>query len=465
MIRRRSAEPAGVRPRWWRRSREAQRGMALLNAMLLAMVFAMMIVAGTSFTQTAQKAGRSDKYESQAYHVARAGIVDTINYFKRQASQPVEKFRPAYNAAVPTKGDTNDPSQMDPGAAGGKLHKDDPGGGNEDKPHLGIVQEFQLDPRDNLWGRYEVGKVTKLKRGTKGKLSEYVVMEKDASGNWVERTALSAATSKEWEGVEDLTSNYGLVGKGLIWRIRSKGYVYRKATAPDDTATRFYQYPNEALAQVEVETEIRRLHIENFEAAIHGNTNTSFVNANKIDIVAPDGYAVKYNGGTLSPASAPGSFSGTSGKYKLVAPANSLDWMQMFAVANGPTLASMADSYVTDLSQLPDTMSSMALTYIQGNATFTNTRRLNGGGILVVDGNLRLEQNSASTFAGVVYVSGDYFQGSTSAIVGQVVVKGTVRVEPVGDKANIEYSSGIVSEVRRQLGQYRERRSAQRTVN
>lgn len=464
MIRWRSANSAGARP-VWRRGREAQRGMALMNAMLLAMVFTMMIVAGTSFTQTAQKAGRSDKYESQAYHVARAGIVDAINYFKRQASQPVEKFRPAYNAAVPTKGDTNDPYQLDPGPAGGKLHKDDPGGGNEDKPHLGIVQEFQLDSRDSLWGRYEVGKVTQLKRGTKGKLSEYVILEKDGSGNWVERTALSAANSKEWEGVEDMTSNYGLSGKGLIWRIRSKGYVYRKATAADDTVTRFYQFPNECLAQVEVETEIRRLHIENFEAAIHGNINTVFNNDSKISIVAPDGYAVKYNGGTITPAAAPASFSGTSGKYKLVAPANALDWMQMFAVVNGPTLASMADSYVTSLSQLPDDMSSMALTYIQGNATFTNTRRLNGGGILVVDGNLRLEQQSGSTFAGIIYVTGDYFQGATAAIVGEVVVKGKVTVDPVGDKTNIEYSTGIVNEVRRQLGQYRERRSAQRTLN
>ena len=48
---------------------------------------------------------------------------------------------------------------------------------------------------------------------------------------------------------------------------------------------------------------------------------------------------------------------------------------------------------------------------------------------------------------------------------GEVVVKGKVTVEPVGDKTNIEYSTGIVNEVRRQLGQYRERRSAQRTLN
>jgi hypothetical protein len=447
----------------WRRSREHQRGVALVNALLLSFVFALMMVAGYNFTKASQSTSRSNKYDAQAYHVARSGLVDAINWFKRQASQPVTEFRPAVNVAVPTKGDTNDPWLIDPGAVGGKLDPSDSGSGPSDKPHLGIVQEFQLDPRQNLWGRYEVGKVTRLDPDSHGKLRNYVLMEKDGSGAWVDRTTISGATSNKWEGVEDVTANYALDGEGLIWRIRSRGYIYRKDPAAP-VGARFYQYPNEVLAQVEVQTEIRRLQVTDYQAAIHTNASTTFNNTNKVKIVAPDGYAVKYNGGTIDPAGAPPTFTGTLGSYKNQSPNDSLSWMEMFAVSDGGTLGSMADAYVTDLDQLPRDMSSMALTYINGNAVFDQQRPLNGGGILAVNGNLRLEHGSASTFAGVIYVNGNYFQGSPSAITGQVVVKGTSVVESPSDTANIEYNTSIIGEVRRQLGQYRERRSAQRDV-
>jgi hypothetical protein len=429
-----------------------------------------MLVSGISFTQNSYKVARSTKNDSQAYNIARAGLVDAINWFKRRPTQPVEEFSPAFNAAVPTKGDTNDPYALDPGAPGGRLQPDDSGGGPRDKPHLGIVQEFQLDENQDLWARYEVGKITRLEAGTDGKLSVYSVMEKDGTGAWAKRT-LPSATSQEWEGVQDVTANYGLVGRGLIWRIRSHGYVYRKdPNAP--AGTRFYQAPNEVVSHVELETEIRRLQVNDYLCAIHPNgrspSTITFSNGTKVKVIAPDGYAVCYSGGTINPATPPTSFvSGLGSPYKLQ-PGDDLDWPEMFAVADGTVLASMADAAITDLSQLPIAMSTMALTYIKptsGTATFTQQRPLNGGGILVVDGNMVIENGSASTFAGVIYVTGNYRQGSPSSISGQVIVRGNTLVESPSDTANIEYNPNILNEVRRQLGQYRERRSGLRVVD
>jgi hypothetical protein len=438
--------------------------MALLNTMLLVAVFTILLVTSISTTQTSYRAARATKSEAQAYHVARAGLVDAINWFKRQPSQPVEKFRPAYNAAVPTKGDTNDPYAIDPGLSGGNLHPSD-GGGNDDKPSLGIVQEFELDPVNGLWGRYEVGKITRLENDSQGQLRNYSLMEYDGSGNLVAK-ALADAKSDDWEGVQDVTANYGLEGNGLVWRIRSHGYVYKKGPSPA-AGTRFYQFPNEVLSHIELETEIRRLQLKDFNAAVQANTSVSLNGGTKVKIMAPGGAGIRLNpGGTVSGS---GSVSGDDGAVRVSGTPNALDFNQIFALPDAQSLASMADVNVTDLSQLPMAMSTMALTYIDppgspGTAVFDINRPLNGGGILVVDGNLRLESNSASGFSGYIYVTGNFEMYSTCFTVGQVVVKGTTTVSSPSDTATLEYNIGLVGEVRRQLGQYRERRTGVRVV-
>lgn len=456
---------AGSRAGGWQRRAGARRGMALLNTMLLVAVFTILLVTSISTTQNSYRAARNTKSEAQAYHVARSGLVDAINWFKRQASQPVEKFKPVYNSAVPTKGDTNDPYGIDPGLSGGKLHKDDPGGGNEDKPYLGIVQEFEIDPVNGLWGRYEVGKITRLTNDSQGHLRNYAIMEYNGSGDLVEK-AISDAKSKEWEGVQDVTANYGLEGDGLVWRIRSHGYVYKKVPGAA-AGTRFYQYPNEVLSHIELETEIRRLQLKDYNAALQANTSVSLNGGSKVKIMAPGGAGIRLNpGGTVSGS---GTVSGDDGGIRVSGSPNALDFNQIFALPDAQSLASMADVNVTDLSQLPMAMSTMALTYIDppgspGTAVFDINRPLNGGGILVVDGNLRLESNSASGFSGYIYVTGNFEMYSTCFTVGQVVVKGTTTVSSPSDTATVEYNIGLVGEVRRQLGQYRERRTGVRVV-
>lgn len=435
--------------------------MALMTVMLLVSVFTIVLMASISFTNSSYKEARRTKSESQVYNVARAGLVDAINYFKRQASQPVEKFRPTYNSAVPTKGDTNDPYTIDPGSTGGKLHEDDSGGGPSDKPHLGIVQEFLIDATQNLWGRYEIGKITRLEKDSQGKLRNYAIIEYDSTGSPVVK-AIPDAKSREWEGVRDVTANYAMEGKGLVWRIRSHGYVYRKDPAAT-SATRFYQYPNEVLSQIELETEIRRLQLTDYKAALRGNTGFTFVGSSRVKLNAPGGYALAHN-----PAATISGSPSMAGDLGLSTQDNrQLDFNEIFAISDAQTLASMADVNVTDLSQLPMAMSTMALTYIKpngGTALFDVSRPLNGGGILVVDGNLVMGTDSASSYSGYIFVNGNLEMNSTCFTVGQVVVNGTVKVSSPSDRASLDYNTGLIGEIRRQLGQYRERRSGTRIL-
>ncbi|HPC77983.1 MAG TPA: hypothetical protein PK811_06575, partial [bacterium] len=68
-------------------------------------------------------------------------------------------------------------------------------------------------------------------------------------------------------------------------------------------------------------------------------------------------------------------------------------------------LSNLADISVSSVSELPEKLPSSALIYIDGNAQFTRDRPLNGGGILIVNGNLVIHAGSNSSFTGIIYVA------------------------------------------------------------
>ena len=443
----------------WGRARP---GFALLNAMLLTAVLTLALVASINYTQASYRAGRTLKYEAQVYNVARAGLVDTIAWFKRQTEQPVLAFTPEYRADNPLKGDTNDPYAIDPGLENGK-------------PHLGLVQEFLIDKESGLWGRYEVGKITKLTKDDKGKLRTYSIREFDeAQDIWVDRP-ITQAVADEYEGVQDLSEDFGLQGKGLLWRIRSHGYVDRKdPTAPN--GTHFYQYPNEVLDQVTLETEIFRLQVRDYGAAIVGNRGEDIKIHYTGGVSGGEGYALMWNTGQPNPSSPNDLMTNNAGDpYHSTAlagePANALDWFEVFGVSDASVIAGLADVKGDD-HQVSG--SAMALTYIKpktGQVQFRdyrsdtpqqpNNRPVSGGGIMVIDGDMYVNNWNTNTFNGVIYVTGDLTVLSLTNFVGQFIVKGKIDWRPT----DIEYNPGLLSSIRMKLCQYRERRSALRVLN
>jgi Tfp pilus assembly protein PilX len=438
----------------------ARAGFALLNALLLASVLTLALVTSINYTQASYRSARNIKYEAQVYNVARAGLVDAIAWFKRQKQQPVEVFAPTFNASNPLKGDTNDPYEINPGGADGQ-------------PHLGMVQEFEIDKEAGLWGRYEIGKITKLVQ-KKGESATYSIREYDAVAKaWNDR-AVPYATSTEYEGVRDLTEDYGLQGKGLLWRIRSHGYVYRKdPNAP--AGTHFYQYPNEVLDQTTLETEIFRLQIRDYGAAIVGNNGNDIIIRNTGGVSGGEGYALMYNTGIPTPAVPTNLMTSNqdspyySNQLK-GQPPNALDWFEVFGVADASVIAGLAD---VKGDSHRDTGAAMALTYIKpkdGTLAFRDyrsdtpenpgNRPVSGGGILVVDGNMWVKNWNTNVFNGVIYVTGDLKIEQLTNFVGQFIVKGKIDWTPT----DIEYNPAVLASIRMRLCQYRERRSALRVA-
>lgn len=436
-------------------------GFALLNALLLASVLTLALVTSINYTQASYRSARNIKYEAQVYNVARAGLVDAIAWFKRQKQQPVEVFAPQYNAGNPLKGDTNDPYAINPGGADGQ-------------PHLGMVQEFEIDKEAGLWGRYEIGKITKLEQA-KGASATYSIREYDAVAKaWNDR-AVPYATSTQYEGVRDLTEDYGLQGKGLLWRIRSHGYVYRKDPAAPP-GTHFYQYPNQVLDQTTLETEIFRLQIRDYGAAIIGNKGEDIIIRNTGGLSGGEGYALMWNTGVPTPSTPTnlmtsnqpdGPYYSTSLKGE---PPNALDWFEVFGVADASVIAGLAD---IKGDSHRDTGAAMALTYIKpkdGTLAFRDyrsdtpenpgNRPVNGGGILVVDGNMWVKNWNTNVFNGVIYVTGDLKIEQLTNFVGQFIVKGKIDWTPT----DIEYNPAVLASIRMKLCQYRERRSALRVA-
>ncbi|HOP55758.1 MAG TPA: hypothetical protein PLK33_03430 [bacterium] len=123
-------------------------------------------------------------------------------------------------------------------------------------------------------------------------------------------------------------------------------------------------------------------------------------------------------------------------------------------------LSNLADISVSSVSELPEKLPSSALIYIDGNAQFTRDRPLNGGGILIVNGNLVIHAGSNSSFTGIIYVAGNtssnYQQQAPSFITGCLVVKGSVlNIEGAGEISEIDYDKNIIDTMKRRVGLYR----------
>jgi hypothetical protein len=85
---------------------------------------------------------------------------------------------------------------------------------------------------------------------------------------------------------------------------------------------------------------------------------------------------------------------------------------------------------------------------------------MTGSGILVVFGNLTIDQNTNSSFNGVVYVTGKLTMNEPSSISGVVIVTDTSGVNSAvinssSDIAEIDYDPAILNQINQQMAAYR----------
>ncbi|HEY9724387.1 MAG TPA: hypothetical protein V6D47_20460 [Oscillatoriaceae cyanobacterium] len=463
--------------------------MALLNALFLVAILTILMVAGIRFLDSTTKVASQGNYDAEAYNMARAGLMDTLAWFRRQPTQPVTSFgpTPAPSPGDPGSGDTDDPESIDPASGAGE-------------PNLGIVREYSLDSSSNLWGRYEVGKITRLQRDAKGHYSQYEVLQ-GASDDQLTPVSLANASSTQYEGVRDVSTNEGVSTAGTVWRLRSQGYVYVQ-NAP---GSYFFQWPNKVLGQVDLETEIRRLQFKDYGAAltINGCGNVTCTDDNHVTLDGGSGGNDCIQGGAGTPNPDP-SNSHTNTVYN--GPVNSaydtsqISWSNAFGVPDSMTLEGLADIRATKVSDLPANLPASAVVYIKpvgGSITFDGTHPLSGGGVLVVDGSLTIAQSSTyQSWTGMIYVNGNYVQGGNTDVTGEVVVTGNASFltssggggghgshggshggpggyhggGPGGGHSStptvtLTYDNGTVTSICNQLENYRESRAALKVIN
>lgn len=294
----------------------------------------------------------------------------------------------------------------------------------------GIVREFEVSAAARLWGRYEV-------------------------------------TPARVEDVTDARGR-GDKGSGVVWKVRSRGWVYVK----NDATRRFDEEPNRVAHTVMVETEFQRLALRPpARAALVADRGDEVAIERGGRLRGANGAAVVYRQGTGRPAvdarAEVSSDSGApivQGASRGPVPAYDISEIEVFGVRPAE-LEILADIVVPDTSSLTGGLPQLGIVFVDGDAVFDEKHPLLGGGLLYVNGDLVIEPRANASFFGQVYVAGDLEMDGPSVLSGSVIVQGNVKVRGAGDIAEIAWNEDILTVVRQKLGQYRIRRTMTRVFD
>jgi len=472
----------------------------MVLATILAIVGATLMVAGARMViQSSKETKFEARYVVEAESAARAGILDALQWFKRQTGgvhSANQNYFPwcdmAFNpSTVPIVG-TTDVDTID--------------------ASVGLVREFPLSSLPNgrqLWMRYEV-------RRQKFPLT-------DAYGSTVPTPVgvflTPVGTKVPWDpdAVHDITGSRSkflpaptfsptplpgtsptptpLVqpynGQGSAWQITSVGYTFIKAQ-PSMTATMIPAFnvpPNQVLSKARASTEFRSMTLNlpsMYPAAVYA-TNLSSVTVNSDGRIDGGGGAgvgvagcvagtVKMNG---SPSTVVGgSVSGVPPAYLTV---NSVFGVSQAALNSVADFSGNQVTALFDMTQpVPRVLSQDKLFYLDmggpGNpVTFDDNNRFSkGSGVLFIDGDLVVLNNSYYTsgtgasseyiFYGLVYVTGKVTLSNYASISGALIALGGVTLSnsSPSDWSAITYVPGQIAIEQQKVCQFRENRSATR---
>jgi len=435
-------------------------------AVILSVVAATLITVGGRFLRDSLRQSEQQQlYVAQAEDMARAGLVDTLGWFRRQpgivqacvtcqlgavttygatnaigvtCGQPDDAFAPTLNASV---SDTANPA-------------------------LGIVEDIPLDSAINTasvhFGRYEV-----LVQPNPGAVVANAVH--DTSGSRV------------------LGSMNGL---GQSWQITSSAYIYKRldyttGSYPGPWNKAYNQSPNVILARARMSTELRKMSVNypyNITAGVFTDKVSKVTLANNYSQISGT-----YNSSSLALAAIA---NGATAKANPTG-ATSTNFTPYSAGAAGVTVVSGSNviplssdnvfgmslndiqfiaDYTGSASSPLTIASSWKLSYFSGNLTYsaastqTCYQGIDTEGILVVNGNLSMSGGvSTAIYRGVIYVTGNLTMGANSEIDGVVFMgsptstTGSVSMAGnTGQQASISYDPDLVSEALTKVAVYRE---------
>jgi hypothetical protein len=397
------------------------------------------------------RAGAAEKAVSfaengQANSVAQAGLNDALAWLRRQRLQPVTTFAPQRDlTANPVVNETDDAS-------------------------IGLVREYEISP--GVWGRYEVragrpmdpfvdsnqngrydlGEAfTDLARPVGlvgGLLSGLVAGEQSdgyGDGEW---------TPSRW--TRDISLERGWAARGTVWRLESRGLVYRRERADLPLG----RDPNTLVSSVTVASEVRRLVMTPpATAAICAPNTGSVVLGDRVRVRAPGGLAIAVGStsGTLSQATGAEVIAST--RYASV-PGYDVSVKRIFGV-EWPELKSMADVSSQRLAGVPDEVGNGTMVVLERDLTYDANLPLSGSGVLVVRGNLTVAADSKSYFSGVIYVDGNVTINGPAMIRGMLISTGRVELRgSSGDYVELESDPTTVTRMLGSISSYRFARAA-----
>lgn len=429
--------------------------MALINVLFLAIVTTVFLGAASSMVAGSMREGRKVRGAQQAYNVAQAGLNEALSWLRKQELKPVTRFDIVEDTATAYPETWNE--------------------------QIGLVKEWEVDPAQRIWARFEVGRSSNApaRAGAAGSL-----------------TAGSPA-GKNWTA-EDISRQRGYTSPGVVWLLRSRGFVYKRP--PSATQWTAAAKP---IQEAYLETEVQLTNFNAREAAIY-----SFVDATDAGTVPTDascgqtgghiqvhahggsagnvrveleqgmGYTIWSNtpeskvqtdngdGSTIFGPAAHGVTTTSHDRYVAPDLATQLDFA--FGVQDLTSARSLASFYYDASSPPTGSLPQMSFTYINAIGMPDDTMvfnssspRLAGGGILFVEGNLKLDGTSVSqVWDGLIFVTGNYFQYNATRLTGGVMCGGKVRVHGTASKvAEVRFSREAIASVCRKLATYREHRA------
>jgi hypothetical protein len=379
-------------------------GVAIVVGLWFSVIVVGIVIAGSAYLSAHSKKTRNSFIaRSQAIQIARSGLTESLNWLRRQTSQPVEDFAPQYApSATPPVLDTIDPD-------------------------IGLVREFRIAGKQ--WGRYEVWK------------------EWDADPN---------ATRRAWRQqvqCEDISEERMAGSDGAIWRLRSVGYVYTLV----DPSKAYNVAPNVVLSREMLQTEVQRLSLNlPGEAALNvGDGNSAHVNTNG-RIVGGNAGGIHYPRSTGTPTTGSKKDKRVTGSPALSTSSNYDDSPEAVFGIGFEDLRSLADLIVTSESEFPNPVPNNSLVIVDVGTTMNwdDELPLRGSGIVIVLGHAHIQSGSNSNFSGLLYVDGNLTMRGPSDVRGAVVVTGNMTLQGQPDYATITFDGDVLDELRLNFGNY-----------
>lgn len=400
--------------------RRRQRGSLALFIVVFLSLLALVPVGMQMVQVSARRTGQQIHLTVQADNVARAGLIEAISWFRRQATQPVRS--------------SSDPTTY-PWADAAFFPREniDPLLADTLDEDIGLVKEYALTEASGVWGRFEIRR------------------QSDTAGNPENPQAVHDISHKRIEGAN--------AGDGLAWYIESTGIVFRRR----DPNVPFDQAPNEVIGRSRVATEIRRIALTlPANAAVLTRRRNHVTCSNNGRIVGGNNIGLGTYTGSAPTVSGTGSqITGTPSQSDIDGTGNAgFIFPQTIFGLTKNELKLTADYTVSSVNELPADYPSMAVVYIAGDAVFDASHKLRGGGILFVDGDLTVQTTANTLFSGLIYVVGDVSISGPALVSGALVAEGRVTLNGSGDVAEVDYDDSILNSVRQQVAQYRENKSS-----